>query len=179
MHKIIVNNIINGLKFGARFELNEDMNAWIEEQKSKASWGKGERDLVRSELPSELEPLIIEEYQREVEPPKEMVIYERDEDDSIVIDEDGYPVVKRDADGHPSIMLTPAVTIAMVKLKPEYEITITDVTMEFELEKIYKLRVKAYGSTGMQFDMIYHDGLDAWKAHIDSVKQQYPKPTGV
>ena len=34
-----------------------------------------------------------------------------------------------------------------------------------------------YPSAGEQFDMIYHQGFDAWKAMIDGIKAKYPKPT--
>ena len=34
-----------------------------------------------------------------------------------------------------------------------------------------------YPSAGEQFDMIYHQGIDAWKAMIDEIKAKYPKPT--
>ena len=34
-----------------------------------------------------------------------------------------------------------------------------------------------YPSAGEQFDMIYHQGVDAWKAMIDGIKAKYPKPT--
>ena len=37
-------------------------------------------------------------------------------------------------------------------------------------------RAKAYPSFAEQFDLLYHGGLDAWKAAIDAVKQEYPKP---
>jgi hypothetical protein len=36
-------------------------------------------------------------------------------------------------------------------------------------------RAKAYPSFADQFDLLYHGGLDAWKAAIDAVKTQYPK----
>jgi len=36
-------------------------------------------------------------------------------------------------------------------------------------------RAKAYPSFADQFDLLYHGGLDAWKAAIDAVKQEYPK----
>jgi rhodanese-related sulfurtransferase len=36
-------------------------------------------------------------------------------------------------------------------------------------------RAKAYPSFADQFDLLYHGGLDAWKAVIDAVKTQYPK----
>ena len=37
-------------------------------------------------------------------------------------------------------------------------------------------RAQAYPSFADQFDLLYHGGLDAWKAAIDAVKQEYPKP---
>jgi hypothetical protein len=36
-----------------------------------------------------------------------------------------------------------------------------------------------YASTAAgtsQFDLLYHGGLDAWKAAIQAVKDKYPKP---
>jgi hypothetical protein len=42
---------------------------------------------------------------------------------------------------------------------------------------VYKeLRAKAYPSMADQLDTIYHEGIDAWKATITAVKQEYPKP---
>jgi hypothetical protein len=41
----------------------------------------------------------------------------------------------------------------------------------------YKLqRAAAYPSFADQFDLLYHGGMDAWKAAIQAVKDQYPKP---
>ena len=36
-------------------------------------------------------------------------------------------------------------------------------------------RLDAYGSIGSQLDLIYHEGIDAWKAQIAAVKQEFPK----
>jgi len=36
-------------------------------------------------------------------------------------------------------------------------------------------RAKAYPSIADQLDTIYHEGIDAWKATIAAVKEQYPK----
>lgn len=36
-------------------------------------------------------------------------------------------------------------------------------------------RVKEYGSWQSQLDEIYHNGIDAWKTRIASIKQKYPK----
>lgn len=37
-------------------------------------------------------------------------------------------------------------------------------------------RASAYPSIPDQLDQIYHEGIDAWKATITAVKQEYPKP---
>mgnify|MGYP003647166793 CR=1 FL=1 len=39
-----------------------------------------------------------------------------------------------------------------------------------------ELRASAYPSIADQLDTIYHEGIDAWKAQIAAVKQEYPKP---
>jgi hypothetical protein len=36
-------------------------------------------------------------------------------------------------------------------------------------------RAQAYPSIADQLDLIYHEGVDAWKAQIAAVKQTYPK----
>jgi hypothetical protein len=36
-------------------------------------------------------------------------------------------------------------------------------------------RRAAYPSFGEQFDLLYHGGVDAWKAQIQAVKDTYPK----
>jgi len=36
-------------------------------------------------------------------------------------------------------------------------------------------RASAYPSIADQLDKIYHSGIDAWKAQIAAVKQEYPK----
>ena len=36
-------------------------------------------------------------------------------------------------------------------------------------------RVKEYGSWQSQLDEIYHDGIDAWKTRIQSIKAKHPK----
>ena len=38
-----------------------------------------------------------------------------------------------------------------------------------------KLRAKEYPSFADQFDTIFHEGIDAWKAQIQAVKDKYPK----
>lgn len=36
-------------------------------------------------------------------------------------------------------------------------------------------RYQAYPSIADQLDMIYHQGIDAWKAKITEIKNKYPK----
>ena len=38
-----------------------------------------------------------------------------------------------------------------------------------------ELRAAAYPSIADQLDTIYHSGIDAWKATITAVKQEFPK----
>jgi hypothetical protein len=38
-------------------------------------------------------------------------------------------------------------------------------------------RAAEYPSFADQFDLLYHGGMDAWKAAIDAVKNKYPKGT--
>ena len=37
-------------------------------------------------------------------------------------------------------------------------------------------RAAAYPSIADQLDLIYHEGIDAWKAVINNVKEEFPKP---
>ena len=38
-----------------------------------------------------------------------------------------------------------------------------------------ELRASAYPSIPDQLDTIYHEGIDAWKATITAVKEEFPK----
>ena len=38
-----------------------------------------------------------------------------------------------------------------------------------------ELRAKAYPSIVDQLDLLYHGGMDAWKAAITAVKEEFPK----
>ena len=38
-------------------------------------------------------------------------------------------------------------------------------------------RLNEYPSFEDQFDLIYHSGIDAWKAKIKETKDKYPKPS--
>ena len=43
------------------------------------------------------------------------------------------------------------------------------------LEDVYDNRRNEYGSIVSQLDEIYHNGIDAWKTRIASIKTKYPK----
>jgi len=51
---------------------------------------------------------------------------------------------------------------------------------EYDAKEYARARVLAYGSTGSQLDMQYHDLVDStttWKDHIAKVKSDNPKPS--
>jgi len=49
--------------------------------------------------------------------------------------------------------------------------------LSFELRDYFKKRAVRYPSIEDQLDTIFHEGIDAWKAEIQAVKDAYPKPT--
>jgi len=59
----------------------------------------------------------------------------------------------------------------------EAEITaeVTRLQAEYDNSKYQRQRAQAYPSIADQLDTIYHEGIDAWKATIAAVKEQYPK----
>jgi hypothetical protein len=48
---------------------------------------------------------------------------------------------------------------------------------EYDANEYQRKRAAEYPSYADQFDTIFHDGLDAWKAQIQAVKDKYPKGT--
>ena len=60
----------------------------------------------------------------------------------------------------------------------EAEITaeVTRLQAEYDNKEYQRQRAQAYPSIADQLDTIYHKGIDAWKATIAAVKQEYPKP---
>jgi hypothetical protein len=57
--------------------------------------------------------------------------------------------------------------------KVEIDLNLVDSWVDPETYK-YK-RAAEYPSFADQFDTIFHDGIDAWKAQIQAVKDKYPK----
>jgi hypothetical protein len=46
---------------------------------------------------------------------------------------------------------------------------------EYDSKEYQRKRAAEYPSFADQFDTIFHEGLDAWKAQIQAVKDKYPK----
>ena len=65
-------------------------------------------------------------------------------------------------------------------LLPKGSVLITDAEAQSMQPKPFaptykELRAAAYPSFAEQFDLLYHGGIDAWKAAIEGVKNKYPK----
>ena len=60
----------------------------------------------------------------------------------------------------------------------EAEITaeVARLQAEYDNNEYQRQRAQAYPPIPDQLDKIYHEGIDAWKAQIAAVKQEYPKP---
>ena len=52
----------------------------------------------------------------------------------------------------------------------------TTLNAEAAATKYQKDRAAEYPSVVDQLDLIYHSGIDAWKAKIKETKNKYPKP---
>lgn len=70
-----------------------------------------------------------------------------------------------DFDGKPIAINEQEVEAEIVRLKAEYE-----------AKQYQRQRAKAYPSIQEQLDTLYHQGYDGWKATIEAVKQEFPKP---
>jgi len=53
---------------------------------------------------------------------------------------------------------------------------VTRLEADYVAKQYQRDRAAAYPSIPDQLDQIYHEGIDAWKATIAAVKQEYPKP---
>ena len=58
----------------------------------------------------------------------------------------------------------------------EIQAEITRLEADYAAKQYQRDRAAAYPSFADQLDKIYHEGIDAWKAQIAAVKQEYPKP---
>lgn len=46
----------------------------------------------------------------------------------------------------------------------------------YDKNQYQSLRAEEYPTFAEQFDVLYHEGYDGWKALIQKVKDKYPKP---
>ena len=53
---------------------------------------------------------------------------------------------------------------------------LAELKAEYDALQYQRDRAEQYPSYADQFDTIYHQGIDAWKAEIKKVKDQFPKP---
>jgi uncharacterized small protein (DUF1192 family) len=53
---------------------------------------------------------------------------------------------------------------------------VTRLEADYAAKQYQRDRATAYPSIPDQLDQIYHEGIEAWKATIAAVKQEYPKP---
>ena len=60
----------------------------------------------------------------------------------------------------------------------EIQAKIQELQAEYDANEYQRKRAAAYPSWQDQLDKIYHEGIDAWKAEIQAIKDQYPKPDG-
>jgi len=58
----------------------------------------------------------------------------------------------------------------------EIQAEVARLQAEYDNAQYARDRAVAYPSIEDQLDKIYHDGIDAWKADIKAVKDEYPKP---
>ena len=54
---------------------------------------------------------------------------------------------------------------------------VAELTYQKEVEVYKEQRAAEYPPYADQFDQIFHEGIDAWKASIQVVKDKYPKQT--
>lgn len=52
---------------------------------------------------------------------------------------------------------------------------LAELNYEYEVNEYQRQRAAEYPPYADQFDQIFHDGIDAWKATILEVKRRYPK----
>ena len=61
--------------------------------------------------------------------------------------------------------------------REEIDAKLVELNKEYEKKSYQRNRASAYPSYADQFDTIYHQGIDAWKAEIKKVKDAHPKPS--
>ena len=54
---------------------------------------------------------------------------------------------------------------------------VAELEYQEEVNEYQRQRAAEYPSYADQFDKIFHEGVDAWKADIQAIKDKYPKAT--
>jgi hypothetical protein len=62
-----------------------------------------------------------------------------------------------------------------VPTEAEIQAEIARLQAEYDAKEYQRKRQAEYPSYADQFDKIFHEGIDAWKAEIQAVKDKYPK----
>jgi len=57
----------------------------------------------------------------------------------------------------------------------EIDVEIARLQADYDAKEYQRKRAAEYPSFADQFDKIFHEGIDAWKAEIQAVKDKYPK----
>ena len=58
----------------------------------------------------------------------------------------------------------------------EIDVEVIRLQAAYDAKQYARDRQKVYPPITDQLDTIYHEGIDAWKAVITAVKEEYPKP---
>lgn len=58
----------------------------------------------------------------------------------------------------------------------EINAKIAELQADYDSKQYQRDRANAYPSWQDQLDNIFHNGIDAWKANIQAIKDQFPKP---
>ena len=58
----------------------------------------------------------------------------------------------------------------------EVQAKMIELRAEYDSNQYQRDRAAAYPSWQDQLDNIFHNGIDAWKADIQAIKDQFPKP---
>ena len=87
------------------------------------------------------------------------------------------PSAKVSVTGHPD-GTTDIVWIDTAEIsKADIDAKVVSMQAEYDAQEYARNRKAEYPDTGTQFNKIYDDGIDAWKADmVDPIKAKYPKP---
>lgn len=149
------------------FDSIEEANDWIEVHRTRGLKGKahgryrGPVDLPKKANYNAL--LIDSEYEKEISPAWSEQIYNKDHDGNFVLDDNGEKVPVLDGAGQPLIINHPAEKEMWVKLLPEYEVEIVDITAEVEAREAARLaRLEELTEIRGMIDDINNSDLKPW-----------------